>query len=495
MTTEEHAKYIDEYSNVHVQDKILGQGGQGIVFRTSVPDIAVKLATDASGNPVNDKLFCEQNKKKLKRIQNLPIADCNIALPVALLRDYAGYVMQLLSDMQPFDDFWADGKSLRNITDEDIPVWLSQCPKDIAKNITFYRNTGGLRRRLIALQNAAVNLARLHTNGLVYGDISQNNIFISSDKNYSEVWFIDADNLRFEKESVNGVYTPKFGAPELVQGKAGASSLTDCHAFATMAFWMLSTLHPFIGKKVDGDDSDWADTEPNSDFGNLNEQAYAGFFPWIDDKNDDSNSKEGGFPRTLILTDALKRICQRTFGEARTDFWKRPTMLQWAEVLADAVDRVVKCPACQMSWYYDVQGEICPYCGHTKPSMLILESFQWNGTGQSLTKQNVFVKEIFAKEINEQQIDVPLNFFTSFKLSQHNTIGLTVNCEEKKIAVKPNGTVALSLAVPKENGGQFKNLRSNSIYKTTLAKEIWLRTDNTAIPRLIRCTIKEENNR
>jgi serine/threonine protein kinase len=489
----EYTQYIDEYSNVHVQGKTLGQGGQGIVFRTGIPDIAVKLATDSSGNPINDSQFYEQNKKKLKNVQNLPAIDCNIALPVALLKGYAGYVMQLLSDMQPLDNFDADGNSLQKITDEDIPQWLSQCQKDTAKNIVYYCKTGGLRRRLIALQNAAVNLARIHTNGLVYGDVSPNNVFISSDENYSEVWFIDADNLRFARESVTGgVYTPKFGAPELVQRKAGSSFRTDCHAFATMTFRMLSILHPFIGKKIDGDDSDWADTEPSNDFVNLDEQAYAGLFPWIDDENDDSNSNEGGFPRILVLTDALKRICQRTFGESRTEFWKRPVMLQWAEVLADAVDRVVKCPECKMSYYYDVQGKVCPYCDHTKPAMLLLESFHWSGIKKSLTKRNVL-----AKEINEQQIEVPLNFFTSFKLSQHNVIGLTVNCEKEIIEIKPNETLALSLAIPKEASGQFKRLRNNSVYtlkKTTLAKEIWLRTDNTATPRLIRCTIKKDNN-
>ncbi|MDR1484872.1 MAG: hypothetical protein LBT09_08635 [Planctomycetaceae bacterium] len=483
--TDEPAKYIDEYFNVHVQDKTLGQGGQGVVFRTKIPDVAVKLATDASGNPINDETFREQNKKRLKRVQNLPVAGCNVALPVALLRDYAGYVMQLLSDMIPFGNFWADGKSLQKITDEDIPKWLEGNPKDTAKQLTFYCNTGGLKRRLIALQQAAVNLARLHTNGLVYGDVSPNNVFISEDENYSDVWFIDADNLRFEKVSESGIYTPHYGAPELVQGKAGGSSRTDCHAFATMAFWMLTMLHPFIGKKVDGEDSDWADTEPNSDFADLDERAYAGYFPFIDDEDDDSNSCDGGFPRMLVLTEELKRICQRTFGDARTDFWKRPTMLQWAEVLANAVAKVVKCPNCRMSYYNDIQGDHCPYCDVSKPEMLILESFQYNGI---LTKRNVF-----AKEITEKQIDVPLFIFMPFQLSQNNINGLHIHFDEKNMKIKTSNNVELSLAVTDENSGQFKSLRKDTNYtlaRKQLEKEVWLRTDNTVTSRLIRLTVQ-----
>ena len=39
-------RYVDEYQNVHIQDKVLGQGGQGVVFRTRDPDLAIKLVTD-----------------------------------------------------------------------------------------------------------------------------------------------------------------------------------------------------------------------------------------------------------------------------------------------------------------------------------------------------------------------------------------------------------------------------------------------------------------
>src|SRR5690606_18716580 len=76
-----------------------------------------------------------------------------------------------------------------------------------------------------------------------------------------DVWLIDADNLRFETfRSERGVYTPRFGAPEMVQGTDGGRPRTDCHAFAAMAFSMLTSLHPFIGALVEeGGDGDWDD--------------------------------------------------------------------------------------------------------------------------------------------------------------------------------------------------------------------------------------------
>ena len=145
--------------------------------------------------------------------------------------------MQLLSEMVSFSHFWLDGKSAENIAPDDIPAWLSAMPKNEAKKIVHYYKTGGLRRRLNALFKCASLLARLHGNGMVYGDISPNNIFISEGLEDPSVWLIDADNIRFEITAGGSVvYTPKYGAPELVQGKDGGRPASDCHAFAVVAF-------------------------------------------------------------------------------------------------------------------------------------------------------------------------------------------------------------------------------------------------------------------
>ena len=312
-------KYVDEYQNVHIQDKLLGKGGQGVVFRTKDPDLAIKLVIDKSGDPVTAKESVERHSKRFKRVRLLPLPEnLNISVPAALLQNNAGYVMQLLSEMVPFSHFWLDGKSAEKIGIDDIPEWL--LPKDenekneLLKNpaqlkpikeLLHYRNTGGLRRRLHALYKCASLLARLHGNSMIYGDISPNNIFISEGLDDSSVWLIDADNIRFEITSGGSVvYTPKYGAPELVQGKDGGRPSSDCHAFAVVAFYLLSLIHPFVGKKVDGtDDCDWAD-EDNDD-GDVEDKAYAGLFPWVDDQDDDSNSSDSGLPRSLLLTEKL----------------------------------------------------------------------------------------------------------------------------------------------------------------------------------------------
>ena len=46
------------------------------------------------------------------------------------------------------------------------------------------------------------------------------------------------------------VYTPGYGAPEVVQGRDQSRPRTDCWAFAVMTFKLLALCHPFIGNKV-----------------------------------------------------------------------------------------------------------------------------------------------------------------------------------------------------------------------------------------------------
>lgn len=50
--------------------------------------------------------------------------------------------------------------------------------------------------------------------------------------------------------------TPRYGAPEIVQGVDRSRPRTNCWAFAVMAFETLSLVHPFIGKKVLDPDDD-----------------------------------------------------------------------------------------------------------------------------------------------------------------------------------------------------------------------------------------------
>ncbi|EGR1697767.1 lipopolysaccharide kinase [Vibrio parahaemolyticus] len=487
-------EYVDEYQNVHIQDKVLGQGGQGVVFRTKDPDLAIKLVTDESGTPVTDEESVERYSKRFKRVRLLPLPESlNISVPAALLQNNAGYVMQLLSEMVPFSHFWLDGKSAEKIGSDDIPAWLSAMPENEAKKIVHYYRTGGLRRRLHALYKCASLLARLHGNGMVYGDISPNNIFISEGLDDSSVWLIDADNIRFEITAGGSVvYTPKYGAPELVQGKDGGRPSSDCHAFAVVAFSLLSLIHPFVGKKVDGtDEGDWADEENYDE--DIEDKAYAGLFPWVDDQDDDSNSSDSGLPRSLLLTEKLTTLFEGTFGLGRTSPLLRPTIYHWPEALAQAADMTVTCPGCSMNYYYDfihpeTEDHNCPYCKTQRPQVLILDSYRWNGADKPLQSPSWR----YVREISQgSELAVPRRVFDEFTMLDSDTAEVLISPSDNGILIKKSdhGKADLSVAADSHPQSGFQKLYSQmKIDRVTLDIQFWMFAQLNS-PRLVKCMI------
>ncbi|ABX36826.1 TPA: serine/threonine protein kinase [Pseudomonas aeruginosa] len=371
---------VDEYNNVHQMADELARGGQGVVYRTKDADLAVKQPLDAAGQPDKNANL----RERFQHVRLLPIPRrIPVSLPLAILRDEPGYVMRLLNGMKPFASFDLDGRSKKKLEDQSqaLPQWLTKIPdKDLALRLLHYAQTGSTRRRSLALAKCAAILARLHSAGLVYGDISTNNAFIGEDDT-TDVWLIDADNMRLELPSGGvSVYTPGYGAPEVVQGRDQSRPRTDCWAFAVMTFKLLALCHPFIGKKVlepEDEEDGWdADPAPNGTATDLNEQAFAGFLPFVDDEDDDSNEGVGGLPRVLVATEGLRRLFQETFGAGRELPHRRPTMAFWTLELARAADQSLDCLECGMSHFADEYAQ-CPYCGAARPAFIRVKTPRW----------------------------------------------------------------------------------------------------------------------
>jgi len=360
----------DQYGNLHHKTDELARGGQGVVFRTKDTDLAIKQPLDEYEQLDHDVNL----QDRFREIRRLPLpADIKVSLPLAILDDEPGYVMRLLSGMKPFASFDLDGKTKLELKTEKLPKWLEAVSDhDTALRLLHYSRTGSTRRRLYALSKCASVLARLHSAGLVYGDISPNNAFVG-DGYRSDVWLIDADNLRFELQGHGAtVYTPGYAAPEIMRGTDSSRPRTDCWAFAVMAFNTLALCHPFIGKKVlqpEDDDGGW-DAEPSPECvpADLDDRAYAGYFPFVDDEDDDSN-RGGGLPRDMVMTEGLRRLFQETFGAGREEPHRRPTMGFWALELAKAFDRSLECPECKMSYFAD-GNKSCPYCDNPRPALV-----------------------------------------------------------------------------------------------------------------------------
>ena len=373
---------VDEYGNFHHISNELARGGQGVVYRTKDADVAVKQPLDAFGQPDKNANL----RERFQHIRLLPMPPrIPVSLPLAILRDEPGYVMRLLNDMRPFAAFDLDGRSKKKLEDERqaLPQWLEKSPdKDLVLRLLHYASTGSTRRRLRGLAKCAAILARLHNAGMVYGDISPNNAFIG-EGDTSDVWLIDADNMRTELLTGGAsVYTPGYGAPEVVQGRDQSRPRTDCWAFAVMAFKLLAMCHPFIGKKVlqaEDDDGGWdADPQASGDAApaSMEDQAYAGYLAFVDDEDDDSNEGIGGLPRILVTTPELRRLFQATFGSGREHPPSRPTMTFWALELTKAADHALDCPDCAMSYFPDDHGS-CPYCGGERPAFVRFQTPRW----------------------------------------------------------------------------------------------------------------------
>ena len=167
----------------------LAEGGQGVIYMTADPKVILKFAKN-NAKIVTEETEIQAFNEKIQYISGLPVPEkCNITLPETLLANYAGYRMTFLGNMRSFNDTF-----INFIPEEQAPDYLPE--GKIYKGCWRYLQSGGLKRRLEALGRLAAELAKLHSHGIVYCDISYDNIFISEDHNENVIYLIDPDNLR-----------------------------------------------------------------------------------------------------------------------------------------------------------------------------------------------------------------------------------------------------------------------------------------------------------
>lgn len=310
----------------------LGEGAQGQVYATEGGRYAVKLVTAKRASR-------DQLRKQIIFVQTLALQQLAIARPIGVLREPdLGYVMEFVQDKGSL------ASALLPARGETNPL-------------AFYRRSGGLRRRLRLLARLADLLARIHARGLAYGDLSPHNIFVPHGPAKTEPTLIDADNLQYTSRADRVIYTPRYGAPELLLGRSGVTTQTDAHAFAILAFEVLTLTHPLIGDLVLAGDPD------------LEDRALRGELPWIDHPTDESNRTTTGLPRRYALTQHLELLFQQAFTVGLTDASERPTIAEWAEALHAAANMAYACPTCG-----DTHYPFQEWCAHEVPPLLTVTS-------------------------------------------------------------------------------------------------------------------------
>ena len=337
----------DDRGHLHELGKKLAEGGQGIVVTTKAD---ARLLVKVSRWPGTDPRSIDW-RRQIERVHRLPITenDLPIAMPKALIvKPRAGYVMELMDGLVPL---------------EQLLTQAQQAFLD-GEGLSGYLASGGLRRRLRLLARLARVMARLHGLGIAHGDLSPKNVFVSESHEHAEVWLIDCDNLTYAvRDSSLQLYTPDYGAPELLCGERGISTYTDIWSFAVMAFQLLTVLHPF--KSGDLVDQDSEREEP----------ALRGELPWVDHPEDESNRASLGIPRELVCTSTLRDLFDRCFRIGVLDASERPVMAEWAEAFEAAVAVQVLCDTghggCGSTFLWN-RDLCCPFCDTPQPAQTVV---------------------------------------------------------------------------------------------------------------------------
>jgi len=404
-------KYIDEYGNTHYIESELGRGGQGVVYSTKDGDVVIKEALKNENECITDEKEIKYFHNKVKSIKFKPIPfDIEIARPIALIKNKAAYVMKMLDNMKPLTTLFPN--VLNKEESIEIPIFVKNMNlRDRAeKYLAHYFNTGSLRKRLEVLLKIAVTLYRLHLRGLVYFDISYNNIFYNDDG----IYFIDIDNLKYNSsiKRKDSIQTENFEVPEVANGIEPNSFYSDIYSFGILAYYLLTTQHPFKGKDLKNSSKKSCDEEENDEWGN---SINIWDLPWIEDSNDDSNRSKGGLRGRLTISEELDMLFHILFEKGKINKYKRPSLNLWIKALSDALYQTIECPNCKAT-YYDKYFDKCPYCKNNKPSRIIIDSYIYKD-GVKLEKGSFY----FAKEISDRVL-LPEFLFKEFGLETFATI-------------------------------------------------------------------------
>jgi serine/threonine protein kinase len=428
----------------------IGEGGQGMVCTTQYPGVLVKVSKRATKDPRTVEWF-----KHISWIARQSLEGLHVARPQSLIvKPRLGYVMELMDGLE----------SMKPMLESSLTGLREN------RGIATFLDSGGISRRIFVLAKLARSLASLHGRALAYGDLSPANVFVSKAHEFSEVWLIDCDNLSIlSREGGQKVYTPDYGAPEILRSESGINSLTDSWSFAVIAFQLLTMLHPLKGDMVDQGAPEVEDA------------ALHGELPWIDHPDDKRNRTESGLPRDQILTKRLRGYFEQCFNAGLNDPDARPSLAAWAEAFEAASMLLTRCDpdlGCGNAFLFNARRE-CPFCGHIQAAerSLLLQHYvhaPLAELGDESREQDQWLRTS----------DLQLLYLNSPSEIHSSPVGSTTYSESPTVCrleltteglwIEPTSSVPLSLQ-------RQKNQKIESIRRRTLLKTEWKQTSQFAL--------------
>jgi len=323
-----------------VINQILGKGTQGHVYSVSLPDksnLALKLYHQAT---LESDTTLEKRIIKLVNIGS-PSAHFCWALEFISVetiedssRKFKGYLMPLQAT-----DFISPTKFLNGQIKMDFKYLFKAC------------------------LNLSEAFSSLHLKGLCYKDVSINNFFFNPHNGKCSV--IDIDNICYDNDfdySHTVLGTPRFMAPEIVEGVSRPTIHSDNHSLAVLLFYLLLVGHPLEGEK-----------EKNIKIFDIAAQKflYGSNATYIFDLTNDSNRPDPiVHSACLTMAEILPEFIMKIFNDAFTTSLHNPNARipdsKWSIELKRLIDLTSHCTNCGQEIFLsslDVDSIICWSCG------------------------------------------------------------------------------------------------------------------------------------
>lgn len=327
---------------------VLGEGGQGIVYKVLYEGKERALKWYSKGVGDNMEKFYENIKRNIENGSPAQTFLWPIALTEVLDGKCFGYVMELRpSEYMDFDLFLLNRVQFKNFS---------------------------------AIVNAALQITasfkKLHNLGLSYQDLNDGNFFINPEN--GNVLICDNDNVAPDGWNLGIQGKPKYMAPEVVNSTKLPDTFSDRFSLAVILFLLLCRSHPLDGKK-DNPRIDPAKNEMN---------LYCLNPIFLFDPADNSNRPNPEIHRNaLLFWDIYPKHIQDLFiksfskelmksdGTGRED---RVIEKTWLKELTKLRSELATCPHCEEETFFDPQCETaeCVNCDKKfhRPPLLRLKS-------------------------------------------------------------------------------------------------------------------------
>lgn len=222
-----------------------------------------------------------------------------------------------------------------------------------------------------ACLNLADSFAQLHLRGLCYKDVSINNFFFHPISGNCSI--IDIDNICYDSVydySANVLGTPRFMAPEIVEGTAKPSIYSDYHSLAVLLFYLLLRGNPLEGSQ---------ETKIRIFDAAAQKHLYGSNAVYIYDLTNDSNRPDPEVHyATIAMAEIIPETIMRTFDSAFSKGLHDPSQRvpdsKWSLEFRKTIDLMTHCPSCgQENFASDEASQevICWDCRNTYSPMRI----------------------------------------------------------------------------------------------------------------------------